>query len=145
MNVNKQLTENFKLREFLISKFYNEDQQAKVLASVTPEVLENIQELAENLQVLRDVVKEPIKINIAFRPKWWELERGRSGRSQHVFGRAADIKVSNVNPFHLYLIVKRLISKGKMKQGGIGLYDTFLHYDIRGHKARWDYSKQYDL
>jgi hypothetical protein len=23
----------------------------------------------------------------------------------------------------------------------LGLYDTFVHYDIRGTKARWDYRK----
>ena len=28
---------------------------------------------------------------------------------------------------------------GKMKQGGLGLYDTFVHYDVRGTKARWDF------
>jgi hypothetical protein len=25
-----------------------------------------------------------------------------------------------------------------MLQGGLGLYDSFVHYDIRGTKARWN-------
>jgi len=29
-----------------------------------------------------------------------------------------------------------------MKEGGLGLYNTFVHYDIRGTKARWDYTKK---
>jgi len=28
-----------------------------------------------------------------------------------------------------------------MKQGGLGLYDSFVHYDVRGVKARWDFRK----
>ena len=30
---------------------------------------------------------------------------------------------------------------GFMLQGGLGVYNTFVHYDIRKTKARWDYRK----
>ena len=33
--------------------------------------------------------------------------------------------------------IEKLIKEGKMKQGGIGIYKGFIHYDIRGTKARW--------
>jgi len=41
----------------------------------------------------------------------------------------------------LYQHIEDAISNGEMLQGGLGLYDTFVHYDIRGTKARWDYRK----
>ena len=29
------------------------------------------------------------------------------------------------------------IKEGKMKKGGVGLYTTFTHYDVRGFNRRW--------
>jgi hypothetical protein len=34
--------------------------------------------------------------------------------------------------------IELLIAEGKMEQGGLGRYDTFTHFDVRGSKARWD-------
>lgn len=137
VNLNKQLTKNFKLGEFLTSKFYNRHQQRKVLQSVDYRILENIHELADNLQVLRDVIGKPISINIGFRPKWWELEKGRSGNSKHTKGQAVDIVVSGMTPFKVSWAIEELIDEGKIKQGGLKAYNTFVHYDIRGYNARW--------
>ena len=39
----------------------------------------------------------------------------------------------------VYDVVESLISEGLISEGGLGLYKTFIHYDIRGTKARWDY------
>ena len=50
---------------------------------------------------------------------------------------AADIKIKGMEPQEIKKIVEELIKKGLMKQGGVGLYKTFLHYDVRGRKARW--------
>ncbi|MGV4419604.1 hypothetical protein ACQ1QE_10610 [Ornithobacterium rhinotracheale] len=52
-------------------------------------------------------------------------------------GKAADIRVDGVTPERLASIIERLIYNGKMKQGGLGIYPTFVHYDIRGTKTRW--------
>ena len=32
-----------------------------------------------------------------------------------------------------------------MKEGGVGLYNGFVHYDIRGTKARWDNSSLFNF
>ena len=60
--------------------------------------------------------------------------------SQHVLGKAADIVVKGLEPKLVYEIIEDLIDKGDMLQGGLGLYDTFVHYDIRKTKARWNNS-----
>jgi hypothetical protein len=43
---------------------------------------------------------------------------------------AADIKVSNSPPLEVYNAIEKLIADGKMKQGGLGLYRSWVHYDI---------------
>ena len=136
MDLNKKLTKNFKLKEFVVSKFYDKESQEQVIEALTPEILENIENLAKELQVLRDEVKEPIKINIAFRPLFWELKQGRSGNSQHTLGKAADIK-SKLSPKQLQSVIERLIKQGKLHNGGLGKYNSFTHYDVRPNPARW--------
>ena len=33
------------------------------------------------------------------------------------------------------------MDKGRIKQGGLGLYNSWIHYDPRGYRARWSGSK----
>ena len=133
-----QLTKNFHLDEFLLNQWATPEEQARIIKSLTGDVLENLKELAKNLQVLSDDIGNvPIKINIGFRPLWWELSRKRSGKSQHVTGKAADIVVDGMTPVHVAQRIEGLIKSGKMKPGGINAYPTFTHYDIRGINARW--------
>lgn len=133
----RALTPNFHLEELIANRWASEEEQAKSNASLTDAILANLLELAENLQVLRNYLGKPVIVNIAFRPQWWELKQGRSGKGQHPLGKAADIKVKGLTPKQLKAVIEKLISEGKMKQGGIGLYSTFVHYDTRGYKARW--------
>ena len=137
-----KLTKNFKEEEFITSKWYKAEKvEDKVLKSYSKDVSvqENIKVLAEQLQVLRDYLNKPVKINISYRPLWWEKKNGRSGNSQHVLGKAADIVVSGLSPQVVGHAIQKLINQGKMLQGGLGVYPTqgFVHYDIRGTAARW--------
>lgn len=138
-----KLTKNFDLSEFIYSDFYNPSQQKKVLKSFDEDdsIFFNIQKLANNLQVLRDYIGKPISINISYRPLWWELKQGRSGNSQHVLGKAADIVIKGMSTKEVHDTIEMLIERGDMLQGGLGLYNSFVHYDIRKTRARWDYSK----
>ena len=122
-----RLTKNFNLSEF----------DCKDGTEMPSELLTNVLELAENLQVLRDFVGVPIKINSSYRSLSHNANIGGSKSSQHLFAKAADIVIESKSPEQVANIIKVLISEGKMKQGGIGVYNTFTHYDIRGHKARW--------
>ena len=51
--------------------------------------------------------------------------------------KAADIKVTGMSPSEVKEAIVELIKEGKMMKGGIGLYKTFTHYDVRGRNARW--------
>lgn len=133
-----QITKNFHLDEFLLNRWATPAEQARIYQSITDEVRNNIIELAKNLQVLSDHIGNPkISINIAFRPLWWEQARDRSGKSQHVPGKAADIRVAGMTPDKVADKIEELIKAGKMTPGGLHPYDTFTHYDIRGKNARW--------
>lgn len=135
-----KLTKNFELKEFIVSRFYSEEQQKLVNESFEENkdfLLPNIQKLANQLQVLRDHFELPIIINIAYRPKWYELEKGRSGNSKHTLGLAADFNVKGKSTKEVREAIETLISKGEMLQGGVGKYNTFVHYDCRKTKARW--------
>lgn len=139
MNLEFKLTENFKLKEFVTSKFYDQKTQVKVIKQFREdiELHFNIQKLATNLQILRDELKEPIIINISYRPVFWEHKQGRSGNSKHTLGIAADIRTKSKEPKEIHKVIKKLIKDSKMSEGGLGLYNSFVHYDIRGTKARW--------
>jgi uncharacterized protein YcbK (DUF882 family) len=135
------MTKNFHIKEFVVFNFYI---SAGVLGQVIREVItntraqQNLISLATELQKLRDALGKPITITSGYRPTWWELRRGRSGKSLHTKGMAADIKVEGMSPSALRSFMFNLISQGRLKEGGIGIYDSFIHYDIRSTKARWD-------
>lgn len=136
-----KLTKNFHIDEFIYSKFYNQEQQNRVVFDFynDPELLYSTQKLAIQLQVLRDYLKAPIHINISYRPYWYEKLKGRSGNSQHCLGKAADIKVKGLTTKQVHEAIELLIDRGDMLQGGLGLYNSFIHYDlsINGKKRRW--------
>lgn len=120
------LTTNFSLSEFNKHNF-----------TVTTDVLRNLIELAKNLQVLRDEVKKPIKITSGYRSPEHNAKIGGAKASQHITGKAADIKIEGMTPKQVAAVIEKLIAAGKITEGGIGIYKTWIHYDIRGTKARW--------
>lgn len=136
-----RLTKNFSVDEFIYSKFFNDLHQKRVVFDFydNKELLYSLQKLASQLQVLRNYLNAPININISYRPKWYELSKGRSGNSQHTLCKAADITVKGYTPKEVYNTIELLIDKGLMLQGGLGSYKTFTHYDIgfNGRKRRW--------
>lgn len=125
-----KLTKNFSRKEF----------ECKDGSPMTENQFKNIQELAKNLQVLRDELGEPIYITNAYRSRAHNEAIGGSKNSQHTLGKAADIYVESLKPKELAKVIEGLIEEGKMSEGGIGIYtkQKFLHYDIRGERARWN-------
>jgi len=87
--------------------------------------------------VLRDEVKKPIKITSGYRPAELNAKVGGATKSRHITGEAADFKIEGYTPKQVAAIIEKLIAAGKMKQGGLGTYSTWVHYDVRGTAARW--------
>lgn len=126
-----QLTKNFSLPEF-----------ASKDGSAFPEdVKNNLATLAQQLQVIRDHFGKAVTVTSGYRSPAHNERIGGAKESFHVRGMAADIKVAGVSPYVLGKQIEMLIDAGKMIQGGIGIYDNFVHYDVRQIKARWDNRK----
>jgi len=103
-------------------------------------LLSNVKELAENLQILRDYLDKPILINSGYRTYDYNSTLpGASPKSQHLEAKAADIVVHGISILDLSKIINKLIEEGTMKEGGVGMYKSFIHYDIRGIRARWNF------
>lgn len=123
-----RLTPNFTLEEFA----------CKDGTPVPDDLFENVKELALNLQVLRDYVGVPVLITgSGYRTEAHNKKVKGAKNSQHLYARAADINADGYTPAQLSAIIETLITARRMKQGGIGIYKNFVHYDIRGTKARW--------
>ena len=122
-----KITANFKL-----SEFNSKD------GSIMPEdVMHNAIKLACNLERLRNVLKAPITINSGYRSPSHNKAVGGAKNSQHLTGKAADIVVAGFDPILVKETIEQLIQDGEMLQGGLKAYNSFVHYDIRGQKARW--------
>jgi uncharacterized protein YcbK (DUF882 family) len=124
-----KLTENFSREEFDCSDG----------SEMPTDVQLNIAELAVQLEIIRAHFNAPIKVNSAYRSLEHNRKIGSKDTSQHVLGKAADIVVKGHTPDEVADAIDFLIMTGMIKEGGVGRYNTFTHYDIRGERARWNY------
>lgn len=123
-----QVTKNFKLSEL---EFSDPIPAEKIASAV---------ELLQNLQIIRDHFQRPIVIISGYRSPERNAAVGGADKSQHLEAKAADIKIAGVPTEEIYNRIDKLIAQGKIKQGGLGKYikSGFVHYDVRGTKARWE-------
>lgn len=120
------------IKNFTISEFNSKDG-----AEMPQNVRDNVIDLAINLQALRDYLNAPITITSGYRSPKHNSSIGGAKNSYHVKGMAADIKAEGFTPSEVIRAILILINEGKMKEGGIGRYPSWVHYDIRGYEARW--------
>ena len=90
--------------------------------------------LVEVLQKIRIHFGKSVIINSAYRTPTYNKKVGRATYSQHQYGTAADIVVKGVEPKDVAKYVETLIPD----TGGIGIYSTFTHVDVREVKSRWN-------
>jgi uncharacterized protein YcbK (DUF882 family) len=127
-----QLTKNFNLNEF----------QCKCGCEMPEFVKKNIEELAKDLQVIRDKVGVGFTPNSAYRCPKHNTIIGGVKTSQHLKGKAADIKIKGIEPSEVADLVEDLMKTEAITKGGVGRYNSFTHVDIRGTNARWDFTNK---
>ena len=91
-------------------------------------------DLVALLQQIRDHFGRAVNINSAYRTQAWNTKQGGAPKSQHLLGTAADIRIAGVTP----LEVARYAEFLQPKAGGIGVYQSFTHVDVRAKRTRWD-------
>ena len=117
---NVKLSDNFKVNEFRCKD--NSD-----VIFIAPE-------LVVILQKIRDHYGKAVNINSAYRTPTYNKKVGGATYSQHLYGTAADIRINGVKPKDLAAYIETLMPN----YGGIGIYPTFVHVDIRKTKSRWN-------
>ena len=117
---NKKLSANFRVREFACSD------------GTDPIFVDS--DLVNVLQKIRSHFGKAVTITSAYRTPTKNKACGGAIYSQHLYGRAADIKISGVSPAKVAAYAETLLKD----KGGIGIYNTFTHVDVRSVKSRWD-------
>lgn len=117
----KRLSPHFRVREF----------HSKHDPSDLVKVDEKLLTLLENI---RNHTGKPVHINSGYRsPEYNATLKNASPRSQHCNGKAVDIWVEGVTPKQIADIAECYLGSS----GGIGIYKTFTHVDVRTSCARW--------
>ena len=115
-----------------------EEAKCKDGTEVPEDLRGNVISVASNIETLRKALGGvPINVHSWYRTKSYNAKIGGALNSQHLQGKAVDISTKEFTPLEIKNTIEELIKDGKMNEGGIGLYKTFVHYDIRGIKARW--------
>ncbi|MBR2388158.1 MAG: DUF882 domain-containing protein [Clostridia bacterium] len=116
---NKKLSTNFRVKEFACTD------------GSDPIFIDS--DLVNVLQKIRSHFGKSVTITSAYRTPSKNKAVGGQTYSQHLYGRAADIKVKGVTPKKVAAYAETLLKN----KGGIGTYNTFTHIDIRTTKSRW--------
>lgn len=118
----KQVSTHFKVREFACK-----DGSDKILVD---------EELVKLLEQIRNYFNEPITITSGYRTKEYNEKCGGVNTSQHLYGKACDIRVGSISPVAVALFLEWVVADNDL---GIGLYtgQGFVHVDIRSNKSRW--------
>ena len=116
---NKKLSTNFKVKEFACTD------------GSDPIFIDS--DLVNVLQKIRSHFGKSVTITSAYRTPSKNKSCGGTTYSQHLYGRAADIKVKGITPKKVAAYAETLLKN----KGGIGTYSTFTHIDVRTTKARW--------
>ena len=115
---NKKVSENFRVREFACSD------------GSDPIFIDS--ELVTILQKIRTHFGKSVTITSAYRTPGHNKAVGGTAYSQHLYGKACDIKAKGVSPKKVAAYAETLLKN----RGGIGIYSTFVHIDTRSTKAR---------
>lgn len=115
----KKLSSNFKVSEFACK-----DGSDAVL--VAPR-------LVMVLQTIRDHFGASVTISSGYRTPQYNTKVGGVAHSQHCYGTAADIMVKGQKPADVAAYARKIMPSW----GGVGIYSTFTHVDVREVRSDW--------
>jgi len=124
-----QISEHFKLEEFHCND-----------GTTYPEewVDSRLRPLVIDLEIIRSFIGRPLLITSAYRTPKYNKQVGGALFSAHTQGIAVDIKCVAIPARELYNYILKLIAAGKITNGGLGTYPSWVHYD-HGKVRRWRY------
>lgn len=114
----KKITEHFRLEEFACN-----NSEAVIIS----------EKLCYVLEAIRSHFGKPIIITSGYRTPEYNIKVGGAAKSQHMLGLAADIKIKGVKPSDIASYARILMPT----YGGIGIYSSFTHIDVRDTLTNW--------
>ena len=90
-------------------------------------------ELNTLLEHIRNYYNKPVTITGPNRCAAHNAAIGGARRSLHMEGKAADIVVKDTSPGAVYTYLSRKFQN----KYGFGLYENWIHVDVRATRARW--------
>lgn len=123
-----------------LSKHFHEiESYCKDGTPLPMEFFNNAVEVAKNMEIVRKKLgNTPIHVISWYRTAKYNKKVKGATHSQHLTASAMDFTHNDLRPTQIYKIINKMMNEKQIKQGGLGLYNTFVHYDIRGNKSRWD-------
>lgn len=115
----KKLSAHFKVSEFAC----NDGSDAILVAP----------RLVLVLECIRCYFGAAVRITSGYRTPQWNEEQDGAATSQHCYGTAADIVVTGQTPAKVAAFARQLMPDW----GGVGIYSTFTHIDVRETRADW--------
>ena len=85
------------------------------------------------LETIRAHFGAAVTINSGYRTPEYNAKVGGVARSQHCYGTAADIVVKGQTPEAVAAFARTLMPDW----GGVGVYKSFTHIDVREARADW--------
>src|SRR5690606_25195101 len=91
-------------------------------------------------ELIRAIGNRPIIINSGYRCPTHNRNVGGAKNSQHMYGKAADIRAKDMSPRTLEKFADTIFANGGVGMGGA----TIVHVDTMGNKARGRYNERGD-
>ena len=113
-----RITEHFKLKEFACK-----NSEAVIVS----------EKLCYVLEAIRAYFGKPVVVTSGYRTPEYNAKVGGAAKSRHMLGIAADIQIAGVKPSDVAAYARTIMPT----YGGIGIYSTFTHIDIRSDIANW--------
>lgn len=124
----------------------------------------NVKYVSENMEMIKKGVENYIgqsaSVSIlnggGYRPPDVNEDSGGAEGSQHLYGKAVDVRFQTnngdyVDPNVVRSVILSMMNDGQIEKGGVGIYGPtskraqgFVHYDVRGNIARWEDSSYTD-
>jgi len=135
-NPDMQITKNFKWIESFSAAYVNGKRYYRI---IEPPVAykNNAINVLKNLQIIREHYNKPTTISYTgclYRTEAYNSIVGGAKLSQHKLAKAADIIISNIKPYNIYLY-----AKDNTDFKGYGIGKNYIHVDLRPMQAIWFY------
>ena len=97
--------------------------------------------LRDTFNLIREAHGSALEVVSGYRDPVYNAKIGGAKQSRHMTGEAVDVVPYHGTALELHTLILAMHKSGKLpKLGGLGIYNTFVHFDVRNVSvlAQWD-------